>query len=211
MNKALTILLLCAMLPAAPAYAEDESGDIHRIQVRVIFADTTGQFGTVPKDLGDMRITLTKYFDYPSFTLSNTIRLSTFGDEEAVAMVFPDHYLKITPKGAAGEALKAKVEIFHQPPEERGRARIYSGDREDLPVVRLDENGKKKGTDLPIVSSAMALNDDDWEAFGGVPVRVTGSGTVNGNTLSSGGLSSSLNPSPTGRLRYLIIAVKLED
>ena len=209
MRKLFIFLLLSAVL-LGPAWSVDDDGaDVFRLQVRVIFADSTGIRGTIPKELGDMGLTLRKYFDYPAFELSNTIRLSTFSDEDVVALVFPDHYLRIIPKGKTKDAIKAKLELFYLPQNSAERTRITTGGVDDAPKVRLD-SFSRAGRDgpMPIISSAVVVGDKEWEAFGGVPVRYNSQGTLQSNTLSSGGFS--ISTEPTGRKRFLILAVKME-
>ncbi|MDP8243960.1 MAG: hypothetical protein P9L94_07755 [Candidatus Hinthialibacter antarcticus] len=209
MKKTLIFLLLSVFILQPLFCADDDGVDVFRLQVRVIFADSTGIRGALPKELGDMGLTLRKYFDYPAFELSNTIRLSTFSDEDAVALVFPDHYLRITPKGKTKDAIKAKLELFYLPQNTAERTRITAGGVDDAPKVRLD-SVSRAGRDepMPIISSAVLVDDRDWEAFGGVPVRYNSQGTLQSNTLSSGGFSTSTEP--TGRKRYLILAVRVE-
>ncbi len=211
MKKPLFFLLLSLFILHPVHSTDDEDIDVIRLQIRVIFADSTGIRGTIPSELGDMSLVLNKYFDYPSFELSNTVRLSTFSDEDAVALVFPDHYLRITPKGKAKKGVKAKLELFHLPQNSAERARIITGGANDAPKVRLDSvtRAGREGP-MPIVSSAMILDDDKWDAFGGVPVRYTSQGELKSNSLSTSGFSTS-NPGPTGRQRFLILAVRMED
>ncbi|MBZ0256522.1 hypothetical protein K8I31_10690 [bacterium] len=209
MRKSFIFLLLSVMLLGPAWSADDDGADVFHLQVRVIFADSTGIRGAIPMDLLDMNITLQRHFDYPSFELSNTIRLSTFSDEDVVALVFPDHYLRITPKGKTKNAIKAKLELFYLPQNNAERTRITTGGVDDAPKVRLD-SFSRAGRDepMPIISSAVIVGDKEWEAFGGVPVRYNSQGTLQSNTLSSGGLSTSTEP--TGRKRFLILAVKME-
>lgn len=204
------ILFLLSLLVLSPAWsADDNDVDVFRLQIRVIFADTTGIRGTIPKELGDMAMTLRKYFDYPAFELSNSIRLSTFSDEDVVALVFPDHYLRITPKGKSKDAIKAKLELFYLPQNSAERTRITTGGIDDAPKVKLD-SFSRAGRDepMPIISSALVVDDKDWEAFGGVPVRYNSQGTLQSNRLSTSGFSTSTEP--TGRKRFFILAVKME-
>jgi len=120
-------VLFLFIILAIPALSEEKAqskeakdsnaGAIYRIQVRVIYAGKTGIFGTVPAELSDMRQVLTQYMPYPSYELSNIIRLSVFGEEEATALAFPEHYLRLIPKGAiTGErGLKLKAELYYVP------------------------------------------------------------------------------------------------
>ncbi|MBI1390444.1 MAG: hypothetical protein GC154_18560 [bacterium] len=209
--RAFLLIVLCASIcHAADEKPGAETVKVHHIQVRVIFADSTGQFGTVPDELRDMRDTLLAAFHYPSFELSNNIRLSTFSDEDVTALVFPDHYLRITPRGEDKSGVKARMEMFYLPAQSGGNTRVYAGG-DGSPLVRIDDKSTKDDPLMPILSSAALLNSKTWEAFGGVPVRVTTQGAVNSNTLSSNSLSSSISPMPQGRARYLIVAARLEE
>ncbi len=209
-----------------------ESGTIYKIQVRVIHAGTTGIYGNVPRELSDMRQLLTKAFKYPSYQLSNSIRLSVFGDEDAVALVYPEHYLRIIPKGGTknGQGLKLKAELFHVSEEVDSKSKLFLGNvppLQNLNQSRSEENGdsqpaspfmgveeKKKGREkplFPIVSSAVLITSESWEAFGGVPVRVDAQSQVSSNRLSTSPTSVVTGGKPAGIQKYLILGMQLED
>lgn len=223
MKKYLLILMLLSYTGAfaaetekpvktVPKKSEASSAQVYHVQIRVIFAGTSGDYGSVPNELSDMKTVLTQGFHYPSFELSNTIRLSLFSDEEATAVVFPDHYLRLIPKGAVGgNSLKVKAEIYHIPMDDAAKIQVYLG---NLPQVVGYEEKEKEGQHrpvFPIVSSALLATAQQWEGFGGVPVRVTSQGRVNANTMSSSPLSvSGVNPT-LGVQKYLILGVRLEQ
>ncbi len=185
---------------------------VYYLQVRVIFAGQTGIFGNVIPELSDMRDLLTQNFKYPSYELSNTIRLSLFGDEEATALVFPDHYLRIIPKGSGkANQLRVKVELYFTPPQSEIRTRFQMG---EIPnQIQFQEKNKEDShSDLfPIVGSAMILMPHQWDAIGGVPVRVSTSGNVSSNTLSSSPISQSRMNAPTGASKFLILGIQLDE
>lgn len=236
------IPLLLIFVLSSMTWAQDESKEhknqnpesdtIYKIQVRVIHAGTTGIFGNVPQELSDMRRLLTKAFKYPSYQLSNSIRLSVFGDEDAVALVYPEHYLRITPKGGAknGEGLKLKAELFHVSEAVDSKSKLFLGNVPQLqnrnqprskqneesqptsPFMGVEE--KKKGREkplFPIVSSAVLITSESWEAFGGVPVRVDAQSQVSSNRLSTSPTSVVTGGKPAGIQKYLILGMQLED
>jgi hypothetical protein len=188
--------------------------NIYYIQVRVIFAGTTGIYGNVGRDLIDMRKVLNNAFKYPTYTLNNTIRLSVFSGEEADALVFPEHYLKIIPRASASDgSLKAKIELYHIPDKNNDtRTDLYLRDPERRGGIRYQEKEKsdKKPPVFPIMSSAMALNQN-WDAFGGVPIRVDSKNIVRSNSLSTANLSTGGSTESTGQQKYLILGIKLEE
>ncbi len=214
------LLLVCMSVVAAekaPApveqKAESTSAEIYHVQVRVIFAGTTGMYGSVPRDLSDMHKILTRSFKYPSFELSNEIRLSLFSDEEVTALVFPEHYLKIIPRGTAdgGEKLKVKAELYNIPEERARHLGISLGERPQRYHVGEVTGSNEKKQEFPIMSSAMLLNEDDWDAFGGVLVRVNTQGRVRSNVMSSSPLNSSGESNTLGQQKFLILGVRLEE
>jgi len=189
------------------------SSEIYTLQIRVIFAGTSGNFGTVPNELSDMQTLLTKAFHYPTYEIENTIRLSVFSDEEATAVVFPDHVLRIIPKGAiAGEnALKIKAELYQLPTGDATQTKLYLG---NLPqVIGIEEKEKKEGQHqpvFPVMSSALRVSDRQWEAFGGVPVRVNTQGRVSANQMSSSPLTNPAESGALGMKKFLILGIQLE-
>lgn len=201
--------------PPAIASASPEipgADRVYYLQIRVIFAGQTGIYGNVIPELTDMRETLTKNFKYPSYELANTIRLSLFGEEEATAMVFPDHYLRVIPKGAAsGDRLKAKVELYYSPQSNETRTRLEVGEAPQKVQFQEKSPEGSHSPIFPIAGSAMFLDRMQWEAFGGVPARVSGSGRVSSNTLSSSPLSQpNVNP-PAGASKFLILGITLDE
>lgn len=199
--------------PAAPASPEIQAPDrVYYLQIRVVFAGTTGIFGNVVQELADMRDILTQHFSYPAYELSNTIRLSLFGNEEATALVFPEHYLRVIPKGSTkGNRLKVKVELYHVAEGSETRTRVEIG--EPSKRVQFQEKGQEgsHSTIFPIAGSAMILTPRQWDAFGGVPVRVNTQGRVSSNTLSSSPIAQpGVNASP-GVQKYLILGIALEE
>ncbi|RJP22932.1 MAG: hypothetical protein C4527_20980 [Candidatus Omnitrophota bacterium] len=191
---------------------EASSSDIYYLQVRVIFAGTSGIYGSVPRELSDMHRILTRSFEYPSYELSNRIRLSLFSDEEATALVFPEHYLRIIPKGTAeeGQAVKIKAELYNIPEERAQKARVEIGERPQL--YRLEETTPAGGgkQEFPILSSALLVTQKDWQAFGGVPIRVNSTGRVRSNVMSSSSLSTAGESTAIGEQKYLILGIQLE-
>lgn len=187
--------------------APEISDSVYYIQVRVIFSGKSGITGTVPRELQDMRNILKTSFKYPSYQLNNTIRLSVFGGEDAKALVFPNHYIRIIPKGESKSAggLKLKAEIY-EVKEGINEERFFSQGDLNLSGIKQETEGSHSRV-FPVVSSAMLLTPSNWEAVGGVPVRVTSSGRVSGNSLST----SSFNSSTTsGQEKYLILGLRLE-
>ncbi len=191
---------------------ESTSPDVYYLQIRVIYAGKTGIYGDVPRELSDMYKLLTRSFEYPSYELSNRIRLSLFSDEDITALVFPEHYLHLIPRGStdSGESLKLKAELYHFPENRNQKARV---DVLDPPkIVRLKEKLKsdRKRHDFPIMSSALLVNFKDWEAFGGVPVRVNSQGRVSSSRMSTSTFGTRQN-SALGERKYLILGIRLED
>ncbi|MEW6236930.1 MAG: hypothetical protein AB1656_16220 [Candidatus Omnitrophota bacterium] len=218
---------------AKPKESKDSGVEmVYRIQVRVIYAGKTGIFGTVPTELSDMRQVLTQYMPYPSYELSNIIRLSVFGDEEATALTFPEHYLRIIPKGAIkGErGLKVKAELYHVPAGVDSKTKYWLGNPQQQnptstdqgsssstapsttpPMIGFEEKSQGESKPfLPIVSSAVLLTDRDWEAFGGVPIRVNSKSEVSSTSMSSSSLSLSAGRNSVGMERFLILGMRLE-
>lgn len=188
------------------------SDRVYYLQVRVIFAGQTGIYGNVVQELADMQAILTRNFKYPSYELSNTIRLSLFGDEEATALVFPDHYLRVIPKGSAtGNRLKVKMELYNVPQGSDTRTRITTG--EPSKVVQFqEENREGSHSELfPIAGSAMILDLKQWDAFGGVPVRVNTQGRVSSNTLSSSPITQPGVSAALGAPKFLILGISLDE
>lgn len=186
--------------------AQAMSDAVYYVQVRVIFSGNTGIVGTVPRDLRDMSAVLKSAFKYPSYELSNTIRLSVFGGEDATALVFPNHYIRIIPKGETKTqpGLKLKAEVY-EVQESIGQERFFSQGDFNLKGIKQTTEGSHSPV-FPVVSSAMFLTQNNWEAIGGVPVRITSAGRVSGNTLST----TSLHSSSSGEQKYLILGLTLE-
>lgn len=182
------------------------SDAVYYVQVRVIFSGNTGIVGTVPRDLRDMSAVLKTAFKYPSYELSNTIRLSVFGGEDATALVFPNHYIRIIPKSETKTqpGLKLKAEVY-EVQESVSQERFFSQGDLNLKGVKQTTEGSHSPV-FPVVSSALLLTQNNWEAIGGVPVRITSAGRVSGNTLST----TSLNSSGSGEQKYLILGLTLE-
>jgi len=232
MRKSLFFILIFICVPlvglAQPAQTSagnpaPATGDetIYKLQIRVIFANTTGIFGNLPQELRDMQTVLTQSFRYPAFELRNTIRLSFFGDEDATALVFPEHYIRLTPKGTAKNknAVKIKAELFHLPPGMNTTTRYFlpQPGNQDNPVnstfppsITQEEKSSGERPLLPIISSALLLSAQSWEAVGGVPVRVNMQERVSSNTLSTNRFNSPGASTATGEKRYLILGIKLE-
>lgn len=203
------------------AKEEISSNNVFRVQIRVIFAGKTGIYGSVPRELRDMKPVLTDAFKYPSYELSNTIRLSFFGDEEATAMVFPEHYIRIHPRGTTknGQDAKLKVELFNLPRESNITTKFYvpqpnqnpdSKGGDFTPIVGVEEKLGERQPLLPIVSSAIIASTKYWEAFGGVPVHVNAQNRVTSNRGSNNPFSSSGAYNALGKEQYLILGLKLE-
>jgi hypothetical protein len=129
-----------------------------------------------------------------------------FGGEDATALVFPNHYIRIIPKGETNTqpGLKLKAEIF-EVQENISQERFFSQGDLNLNGVKQTTEGSHSPV-FPVVSSAMLLTQNNWEAIGGVPVRVTSAGRISGNTLST----TSLNSSVSGEQQYLILGLTLE-
>ncbi len=196
--------------PVIQATQQDQN--VYYLQIRVIFAGKTGIYGNVVRELRDMKTILTKYFKYPSYELSNNIRLSLFGDEEAAALVFPDHYLRIIPKGTAkGDKLKAKVELYHVSSERDSRTRLEVGELGKMIQFQEKEKEGSHSKLFPIAGSAMILNPKQWEAFGGVPVRVNSQGRVSSNTMSSSPINQPGVSTALGQEKYLILGIQLDE
>ncbi len=196
--------------PAIQTVQQDQN--VYYLEIRVIFAGKTGIFGNVVRELRDMKTILTKYFKYPSYELSNNIRLSLFGDEEATALVFPDHYLRVMPKGTAkGNKLKAKVELYHVPPGRDSRTRLEVGQPGNMIQFQQKENEGSHSKIFPIAGSAMILNPKQWEAFGGVPVRVNSQNRVSSNTMSSSPITQPGVSTALGQQKYLILGIQLDE
>lgn len=200
-----------AMQVHAQEAEADAIGDtLYRLTVRVIFADTTGIKGTVPRELLDISAMLKQRYDYGTYELWNTVRLQVFDGDHATALVFPDHYLTLTTRGETADGgLKAQVEIVHVPPTASQNVRVNVGRLlEDNVRIQLDEGSGEAKTLMPIVRSAALLEDDAWESFGGIPVRVTSQRQVSGNRLSTSTLTESSRA--IGRERFLILAIQQE-
>lgn len=227
MNGRMTAILLSALMVFASGYAPGEDSKkavasaspeiqavdrVYYLRVRVIFAGRTGFLGEVIPELADMKAVLTQNFNYPSYELSNTIRLSLFGDEEATALAFPDHYLRVIPKGSTkGNRLKVKVELYYVPQGSDTRTRVTTG---EPPRVVQFQTESKEGSHselFPIAGSAMILELKQWDAFGGVPVRVGAGGTVSSNTLSSSPITQPGNNTAPGASKFLILGISLDD
>ena len=187
------------------------SDQVFYLQVKVVFGGMTGIYGAVPQELAPMKAVLTQIFNYPSYELSNTIRLSLWGDEEASALVFPGHYIRFIPKGTAqsGRSLKVKAELYEVKDQKEYEAFATLGDIK-VSGVKEKSSGERSDRLFPIVSSALILTDANWETIGGVPVRVTSTGRVSGNTLSSSPLGQGTVPGALGQPKYLILAFQLE-
>ncbi len=241
MNKTIFILfiaLICSHSIWGQEIEQQREGstgpEIYHIEVRVIFADQTGIHGHVPRELIDMRRILTKRWDYPSYTLNNTIHLSLFDDEEVVAMVFPEHFLRLIPKGSASNGLKLKAELYHAESERQLKTKVYAGRLDDsvepqfddpenpdsdvpqrfsLPRASVEEKRKEgqHSTTFPIISSAILANEDDWEAFGGVPVFVNSQNVVQSNRLSTSSLGGRLSGQTRGDRKNLLLGIKLAE
>lgn len=209
--------------------AKESGNEVYHVLIRVIFAGTTGIYGSLPQELQDMKDILTQSFHYPAFDLSNTIRLSFFGDEDATAAVFPDHYIRLIPKGTSkdGKSVKVKAELYSVPQENNITAKYYlpipekangkdpanpNPDTQDTPVnqfpamATIEEKSGGKQPLLPLVSSAVILNNQTWEAFGGVPVRMNSQDRVSSNTLSSNPMANQA----AGQKKFLILGMQLE-
>lgn len=210
-------LLLYPVLAVTMAFGDTTakpttSDSIYSIDIRVIFADTTGIVGTVPMDLMDIGFDLKQTFDYGSYALWNQISLNVFGDDHASALVFPDHYLTVEARGETGSGdLKAQVEIVHVPQRDERRSRTNIGNLlEDDLRFEIDERTGRPQRLMPIIRSAALLEEGEWSLFGGIPVRVNSQRQISGNRISSSPLSSDTTR-PVGRERYLILAVQLNE
>ncbi|MBN2325985.1 MAG: hypothetical protein JXR73_02450 [Candidatus Omnitrophica bacterium] len=182
------------------------------LKVRVIYAGTTGIYGSAPSDLADMTEILTRNFKYPSYELSNTIRFSFFGDEEATALVFPEHFLRILSKGATKDnRLRVKAELYHVPEIHDLRTRAWAGEPSlGVQFQEKIQEGRHSPV-FPIISSAMILHPRQWDAFGGIPIRVNAQGGVRSNSLSSRPITQAQAGSSSGVLRYLILGIQLAE
>lgn len=249
MPRQFLLAALFILLAGLPAWAQEKSdprrievpeveknqsypsNGIHHLSVRVIFAGQTGFVGDVPKELADMKPLLTQAFQYPGYTLSNTIRLSLLDDEEVVAQVFPNHFLRILPKGNIDGGIKIKAELYNAPAEDSLRAQLYvnapnlntgkkdsaaepeSENKPQPPQPLLGFNDRTEGKHsvlFPILSSAAAVTPQQWEAFGGVSVSVSGQDAVQSNVLSSSGFGAQ-STQTRGAKKFLILGLKLEE
>lgn len=199
--------------PEAETSAAPQDERMYTLQVRVIFADTTGIYGTVIKELADMKQVLTQSFRYPAYELVNTIRLSVLGSEEATALVFPDHYLQIIPRGSTKDgSLKVKIELYQIPYDNKeAKTDAFAGEPPAILRYQEREKASKEQRIFPIMASAFALSTRQWEAFGGVPVRVNAARQVRSNTLSTSSIHPPGGTSPIGSQKYLILGIKLEE
>lgn len=212
-NSLITLFLFCACVNAqenATSTVTQEasvvSDTVYYIQVRVIFSGNTGIEGTMPRELNDMAGVLKTVFKYPSYELSNTIRLSVFGGESATALVFPNHYIRIIPKGEAKsqKGIKLKAEIYEVQSSINQEQFFAQGDLNITGVKQTTEGSHSPV--FPVVASAMLLTQNNWEAVGGMPVRVDAGGRVSGNTLST----SPNRSTSQGEQKYLILGLTLE-
>lgn len=211
----LSLMLACTLTTAhaqetqAPAAATTAGASpVYTLQVRVIFAQQTGFVGRIPSELQDMGELLQTAFDFPGYQLSNTIRLSTFADEQITTLLFPGHYLHVIPRGGADGNLAAKLELYHITEAHNQRLQAHIGNLlEDDYRLQVEEETQPQAKLPPVVSSALNITRDQWKAFGGTPVRVSAAGGGNSRTLSSAPLSA--NASSKGRTQHLILAVRL--
>ncbi len=185
---------------------------VYYIQIRVIFAGTTGIYGNVPRELSDMRQVLTKSFRYPQYEYSNMIRLSVFSNEEAAALVFPDHYIRLIPKGSVpdGKGLKLKAELYQAQSSRDMKTKIQHQSLPNTISIQEKENEGLQSPILPMVSSAFILTGDKWNVFGGIPVQVNTQGIVTENTLSTSRLNHRGVNQTLGQKKYLILGIRLD-
>ena len=81
----------------------------------------------------------------------------------------------------------------------------------DLNIIGVKETDDGSHSRIfPVISSAMLLTGNNWEAIGGIPVRVNTRGRVSGNTLSTSPLNLTGNPA-LGEQKYLILGLKMEE
>lgn len=198
--------------------------ELYFIQIRVILAGTTGIVGTVPAELSDMKERLLQSFRYPAYTLWNTVRLSFFGNEETAAMLFPDHYIRLIPKGRAqnGGGIKIKAEVYYLPPENNTTTKFYLPGSTipqpgqtitHPPIVGLESSPQQHQLPqplLPIVSSALILKSNTWESVGGIPVRVNAQDQVRSSHLSSSPIPSAGQNTALGQTKFLILGLQHE-
>ncbi|MGI6457505.1 MAG: hypothetical protein ACOX5R_18060 [bacterium] len=198
---------------------------VYHISVRVIFGIETGIVGTIPRNLRDMSTLLKEGFSYPGYELVNTIRLSVLENEDAIARVFPDYYLRIIAKGKITEnqALRAKAELYQVPNEQNLHTRLYidpDADKQNspigssttkIPLLSLEERYPEgqHAPVFPILSSAIVLQKAQWEVFGGVAVNISANLESDGNRFGDTPLNSGITTS--GRKKYLILGMKLLD
>ena len=197
---------------SSPEPARDTpAGDrVFTFHVRVIFGSATGFPGYVANELADMKSLLTENFDYGSYERSNTIRLSLFDGEEATALVFPEHYVRILPKGVTSDGrLRVKVELYHVNAEIESKTKAYVG----LPpnLLSYQENEGRHSPVFPIAASALILTPRRWEVFGGVPVRVNTQGRVSATTPSTSPFRSPAVSQALGAPRYLILGIQMAE
>lgn len=183
---------------------------VFSLQVRVIFGSSTGIQGDLADDLRDMKEVLLENFQYPFYERTNMIRLILFGEEEATALVFPDHYLRVIAKGVTQDGrLRVKVELYQVSAEEDSKTKVYVG----VPpsVVSYQEKEGSHSPVFPIAASALILAPRRWEAFGGVPIRVNAQGRVSSNTMSTSPLRSPAVSPALGAPKYLILGFRMEE
>ena len=193
--------------------APDPAGErVFSLQVRVIFGSSTGIQGDLGDDLTDMKELLLENFQYPAYERSNTIRLSLFGEEEATALVFPDHYLRVISKGVTKDGrLRVKVELYQVSPEEDSKTKVYVGVPPNVISYQEKEKEGSHSPVFPIAASAMILAPRRWEAFGGVPIRVNAQGRVSSNTMSTSPFRSPAVSPALGAPKYLILGIQMEE
>ncbi len=203
----------------APAMSEEKASPAepageraYALQVRVIFGSSTGIQGDLTDDLTDMKELLLKNFQYPAYKRSNTIRLSLFGEEEATALLFPEHYLRVISKGVTKDGrLRVKVELYQVNPEEDSKTKVYVGVPPSVVAYQEKEKEGSHSPVFPIAASALMLAPRRWEAFGGVPVRVNTQGRVSSNTMSTSPLRSPAVSPALGAPKYLILGIQMEE
>lgn len=214
MTMAIRILAALAILFAGTgAPGAEPSADtlasateaVHNIEIRVIFGGETGFRGHAPRELRDMGETLTGRFDYASYELSNRMRLGLMDGEEARALLFPNHYLRLIPKGGAADGLRVVAEIYEIGPNRGEDWFMTTGDIEVAGIRR--EGELRTDRELPVLASAMVLNGREWETIGGIPVRVNAAGEA-AAYRSTG--TPGFREGPAGRRKFLILGMKIE-
>lgn len=210
-------------VPVVQKKREYPNPQIYHISVRVILGQQTGIYGNVPRELDDMKESFAENLRYPGYELVNTIRLSVFAEDEAVAMIFPDYYLRLIPKGdlGNGQGLKIKAEIYNAPNEEELHTRIYlnagragggslNARNAANPVISVEDRVREGQHSIvfPILGSAAVVRPGRWETFGGVPIFVTGNDSVRTNRLSSAPLNTQRETS--GTKKFLILGIQLQ-